>query len=105
MTKLDEIADSTNFRSLRSDLPFLVGIPLFIGGFGVLFYQIYTWLNSGNWIKMSIISPFYNFWEWSDNPTNWFGLHKIIDGTPLTFGLIALSFAAIIFIEKYFPEK
>jgi len=105
MKQSNKVLESTNFRSFKSDFPFLIGTPIFIGGFVILFYQIYVWLSAGFWPKMSLIYPLYNYWDWADYPASWFGLHKIIDGIPLSFGLIVLSFIIMISITKYSVEK
>lgn len=58
----------------------LVGLT----GFGIVVWQIYSYLRTGYWTKLSLILVFdvfpkdWTFVKWLTHPQSWFGLHKIV---------------------------
>ena len=67
-----------------------------LGAFGILGYQIYFYLRSGYWLSISIITALG--WlesEWALNPTQWLGLHKILNSVPLSVASLAFGFIAL----------
>jgi hypothetical protein len=67
-----------------------------LGALGILGYQIYFYLRSGYWLSISIITALG--WlesEWALNPTQWLGLHEILDSIPLSVTSLALGFISL----------
>lgn len=81
-----------------------LGMAMFLGGWVTIASQGYYFLRDGIWTPVSILSVVR--WtgkanSWAASPTEWEGLHKIIDALPLSgtaivagFGLMALIYAA-----------
>jgi hypothetical protein len=70
--------------------------PFFFGGLGVFGYQIYVYLKQGAWKSISIVTLLEWFKvEWAGNPSNWFGVYRILDAIPLSLTLFALAFISI----------
>jgi|GEM_PF-4733309 hypothetical protein len=60
----------------------------FLGGIGVLVYQIYWYLRIGEWYSFSVITGLR--WlnvQWAFYPTEWIGIYKILDEFPLCLGM------------------
>lgn len=67
---------------------------LLIGGVGVLGYQAYHFLRSGDWLPMSSIDGLSRLGSrWANEPDTWLGIWKILDVLPLTLALICLGLA------------
>ena len=52
---------------------------------GIVLWQIYIFLKSGQWLSLSVISALN--WcqvEWAIVPTEWFGLYKVLNWLPLS---------------------
>ncbi len=63
-----------------------------IGG-GIVIYQIYNYLKTGTWLRISIINAFVLFEnKWAINPNDWGGLWAVLNKTPLSISLISFSF-------------
>jgi hypothetical protein len=65
-----------------------------LGALSIWFYQIFTFLRSGDWAPISVVTALG--WlkiEWALFPTQWLGAHKILDFLPLS--LFSLGFAVI----------
>ncbi len=69
---------------------------LIISGIGVLGYQIYYWFRYGEWFPMSTLYFLYDHWDWANIPTEWIGLHKVIDSTPLSLALSLLGIIVLV---------
>lgn len=69
--------------------------PLFVtSGIGFFIYQIYSWLRNGEWVQYSLIwalSYVESIQSWSYYPTEWIGVHKILDIIPFSIFLIAIG--------------
>jgi hypothetical protein len=69
------------------------------------FYQIFKYLNSGEWHPISLLWIFQKLGnQWSIQPRSWFGMHEIMDWIPLgifsfVFGIVLGFLAAIIATE------
>jgi len=71
---------------------------LILCGPGILIYQLYIYLKNGAWLSLSMIDGLV--WtgrlSWAKNPTDWLGLHKVLDSTPLSLGLFLIGIALLI---------
>ena len=60
------------------------GILSILAGIGLFCFQVFAYLKHGEWIEvpLSMLASFVSeeFVSWLNNPTSWFGLHKIING-------------------------
>ncbi len=71
----------------------LVGLGL-LGAIAVWFYQIYIFLLNGFWMSISVVTALS--WlkvQWALAPSQWLGLHKILDFLPLS--LFSLGIAVV----------
>lgn len=90
----------------------IVAVLSFVASPIVLMQQAYGWLKEGEWVSKSILYYFYESWAWANYPTDWKGIHKILDFIPLFVGLFVLGFV-LLFIgsfiedikEKYFKSR
>lgn len=66
-------------EKIFSVLVVILGIGVFIYGMGIVVYQVYQYLKTGAWIEMPLMIA-ADFFEipWIDNPTSWYGFHKIV---------------------------
>ena len=76
----------------------VLGLGLF-GGLGMLGYQIYMYLRSGEWYSFSVITGLR--WlnvQWAFYPKEWIGLYKILDDFPLSLGIFICGFIPLILL-------
>ena len=65
----------------------LFSVLVFLSGFCVLFYQGFSWLQSGVWGELPLLKFFNYFFDgtamhlWFQNPGSWLGLHQIVSWT------------------------
>ena len=66
---------------------------------GILGYQTYIFLKDGSWPPLSVIW-LLNFMEvsWARSPTDWHGLHRILDAFPLSLFSLGVFILILIFI-------
>lgn len=73
----------------------------FLAGVGVFAYQLYFWLQHGEWRSLSIVevivlldskNPNVDHWNWIYFPDSWLGLHKILNQFPIALLLIIGGF-------------
>jgi hypothetical protein len=64
----------------------------FLSGAGVFIYQSYMWLRFSEWQPFSAITllKWLNV-PWAIRPEDWLGLHKLLDGLPLSLTLFVLG--------------
>lgn len=75
------------------------GALLVLAGLGIFGLQIFAYLKSGEWaklpLKMLVVFGPADFESWINHPTNWLGLHKIVNGmlelAPLSLCALALG--------------
>ena len=75
---------------------FAVGYLLFIGGIGIVGWQVFIFLKVGQWVEVPLFSIAFlapnSIQSWLNDPTTWLGLHKIVmgvlEGCPLSCPLI-----------------
>lgn len=83
---------------------FLVGGGFILAGVGTFFYQIYYWLQNGEWLRLSVIDLGKYIYansntpnelaSWVYYPTEWIGVHTMLDHIAIT--LFAIAIGAII---------
>ena len=64
----------------------------FLVAIAPLVYQIYTYLQTGTWIPISLITAFQ--WlgaEWAITPNSWHGLYEVLDFIPLSLTIFVLG--------------
>ena len=75
----------------------LLFVSMILCGFGIILFQAYEWLRIGFAPHYSVANVMAMVGvEWARNPTDWFGVFKILKVTPFSlilvlFGLIGLS--------------
>jgi hypothetical protein len=66
----------------------------FLGGLGVLGWQVFMWLKSSAWTDLSVVHGLQ--WlevSWAMNPTDWLGVHEVLNDFPLAIALPLLGWA------------
>lgn len=71
----------------------LVGALFVIAGLGIVAFQAYGYLRTGEWGSVSIFNVVSPYWPWLINPQSWFGLHKI---AIQAFNIMPLSLALVV---------
>lgn len=83
-------------NSKTEDVAFPASMILLLGGIAVLAWQIYTYLRYNVWMPVSVLTLFE--WmkiQWAFNPTDWKGIHTILDFLPLSAAMIASAWMVI----------
>lgn len=63
----------------------LITLASFSGGLCILIWQIYGYLRFENWRSLSLVDVLSSFEvKWAIAPTDWIGLHRILEWTPLS---------------------
>ena len=64
----------------------------------ILGYQIFLFLDSGNWHQLSVIWLLQNMGsEWASSPASWLGMFKVLDFTNASVGLVVVAAVLAIF--------
>lgn len=76
----------------------ILGCGLCLAGIAILGVQIYAYLQTGEWTPISIVTvlaavPDYHWW--AINPTEWIGLHKVLDHIPVSAVLVVIGIVII----------
>lgn len=97
------------FRNLVATKAYEAGFYAFglssVLAIGTVLFQIVTWLYSGSWQPLSLLSPIaftavymvesYGSWqtvlEWCVQPNTWIGIHKLVSWVPLSVGTLSLG--------------
>jgi len=69
---------------------FMLGF--FLGPIGIVGWQIYEYLRHDIWNSVSVVSALQ--WlgvKWAIVPTDWVGLHRILEWTPMSLTLVAIG--------------
>jgi len=82
-----------NVKRFLTGVIVLVGVAFVIAGFGVLALQVFTYLKTGTWRSVSVLSLAVPYFPWLSSPTSWFGLHDIV---VTVLGLAPLSIAFVL---------
>lgn len=81
----------------------LYGLMFSLGGLGIWVYQIYYWLQHAKWEKFSLLrllSSSSDYQDWVFYPTEWIGIHKILDFIPLSIIIIIIGLL-LFFHDEY----
>lgn len=79
---------------------FVTGVIVQTAGWGIIVYQIFSWLRNGVWNAISLESVlhsggFFPPYSWYVQPDSWIGVHSALSFAlqkiPLSLFLIALS--------------
>ena len=86
----------------------LLGLIIFITGFGLFSYQAILWLQDGIWTEFPIFIVFNFIFEntalhqWIVQPESWFGLQKLfswcLESIPLSMALMIPGFSIALFM-------
>jgi hypothetical protein len=80
-----------------------------IGGFVFLIgYQSYWFLRTGNWIPMGIIDGLIwagSGWSWLMFPTEWLGLHSLINKINAGFALFLIASLVASIADQLHKER
>ena len=71
----------------------LVALPIIVGC-GIILFQTYTYLRFSIWTPVSILDMaalFYDH-EWLSNPTDWHGLHSLLNTIPASLSLLIFAY-------------
>jgi hypothetical protein len=79
----------------------LAGGLLVIGGIGLIVWQIYFYLKWDVWTSLSLIDGLAYFdYVWARNPTEWYGLHALLDKAPLSMLIIVLGIWVVVYASS-----
>ncbi len=83
--------EKTNETNIGEIVHVFFGIGPILVPIGIVGWQIYEYLRHDIWNSLSVVSAL-QWWgvKWANAPTDWVGLHRILDWIPLS-----LAFAAI----------
>jgi hypothetical protein len=96
---LTAMADSDKSAGLFA-LGCLILASCFVGAIGVLAWQVYIYLRTGSWPGLSAIDLLR--WlgiAWADMPTDWIGVHRLLEETPLSLSIFLGGFALSAFFS------
>lgn len=92
-------------KALEKALLWLAGGMLLVGLFGgpgVLAFQVFDYLRSGEWPAMSINHLVVEFGgsmeQWAISPEQWLGLHEVFESFPLSVFLFVFGLLSAIFL-------
>ncbi len=73
----------------------LVALPA-VAGCGIILFQIYAYLRFNTWTSVSLIdvAAYFSDGAWLTNPSDWHGLHSLLNLIPASVVLLLLSYAA-----------
>ena len=75
----------------------LAGVMSMLSGIGVLGYEAFLYLKNGLWPGISVLYALQQAGnEWALHPTDWYGLYKLLDSTPLSVALFVSGVLAIL---------
>ncbi|EAQ63732.1 hypothetical protein MED121_03507 [Marinomonas sp. MED121] len=68
------------------------GVLITLSAPGVLIFQLYKYLRTDTWIEISFLDVLakINF-QWAIDPTDWFGLWRVLNWLPLSVVLLLLG--------------
>ena len=67
-----------------------------LAAIGIVGWQIYSYLKFSEWHSLSVISALR--WcdiEWARSPSNWVGVHKILNEFPLSLASFVIGMAPV----------
>jgi hypothetical protein len=73
---------------------------------GILGYQSYVWLRTGQWVPISIVSLLgYLGFEWAVAPDDWLGVHRVLGSIPLSLAVFLFTLPSIVLLVLYHREQ
>lgn len=94
------------YRQLQDLVPATLGLAFFVvlvvapllGGIGTFGWQVYHWLDAGEWTSRSVLD--FLRWagvqaDWVQYPTRWVGLWKLLNRLPLSLTGVVYGGAAL----------
>jgi|SRR3989304_2915766 len=93
-SRRSESSRSSDTSALDILIPIL-GVGL-LAAIGIIGWQIYTYLKLGEWTSLSIITVLRWFSaDWARSPSDWAGVHKILNEIPLSLTAFVAGVAPI----------
>lgn len=90
----------------RKDVANLTGFGIVLAGISTFCYQVYYWLQNGEWLRLSLIDVgkyAYNgttgpdaLGDWIYYPTEWIGVHALLDHVAITIFAITVGIIIIV---------
>ena len=85
----------------------MIAVGVVMSGFGLLAYQLYTYLYDGYWMSVNTVDGFLyilnwfsttdsTFMSWLTKPDTWIGVHKILLSTPMSAFLSLFPFVLLL---------
>jgi hypothetical protein len=73
----------------------LVALPAVVGC-GIILFQIYAYLRFSTWVSISVIdaAAYFSDDAWLSSPTDWNGLHSLLNMVPASLVLIFIAYSA-----------
>ena len=78
-------------RNVGNSIILTIAGALMVAGAWTIGKQCYTYLRYGEWKAESVLSAFDS--NWAATPSDWIGLHDILNWVPLSFALILAGIA------------
>lgn len=74
-----------------------------LAGCGIILFQIYAYLRFNTWTSVSLIDvgTYFSDDAWLTSPSDWHGLHSLLNFIPASVVLLLLSYAAAKSDESY----
>lgn len=74
----------------------LIAAP-FIASTAIVGFQVYIWLRSGSWPKISVLDglKYLSNNQWLVHPTDWTGLHSMLSDGALSAALFLIGIAMV----------
>ncbi|MCB9557346.1 MAG: hypothetical protein H6707_14665 [Deltaproteobacteria bacterium] len=81
---------------------FAFGAWLFIKGMWFFGWQIVDYLRQGSWTSLSVIDALRKLNSgWAQNPTDWKGLHVLMDWVPMSLVLVSVGAAWMVGVIRH----
>jgi hypothetical protein len=90
---------------MATTLSIVGALGCIIGATVIFAYQVFAFLKTGEWLPLSLISALS--WagvSWAASPTDWQGLHRLLNWAPLSLSLYFGS-AFPLLIGRWFESK
>lgn len=73
----------------------LVALPAVVGC-GIILFQIYAYLRFSTWVSISVIdaAAYFSDDAWLSSPSDWNGLHSLLNMVPASLVLIFIAYSA-----------
>ena len=90
----------------------LFTVAVLLAGLGVLGWQVFGWLSSGEWTSVSLLD--FLRWgagpktrAWIENPTTWIGWWRVLNWTPVSGILLLVGMVMLLelHIERWRKEN